>query len=84
MAWLNRDFRALTKRLSELSNRSAREVTARLMQMCTLLNLESEGEAAELWRDEGYQWRLSSTEAKQTLALRVDFRTDAINALSLG
>jgi hypothetical protein len=80
---LDRDVRALTKRLGELSSRSGRAKTARLVQMCTLLNLESEAEAEGLWHAEGYEWRLSAAEAKQVMALRVDFRPDAINALAL-
>ena len=78
---LDRDVRALAKRLGELTNRSVRERIARLTQMCTLLNLETEAESIELWSEGG--WKLTSTEAKQTLALRIEFRTDAINKLPL-
>ena len=80
---LDRDVRALTKRLGELSSRSVRERTARLTQMCTLLNLETEAEAVGMWAAEGYEWRLTAAEAKRVLALRIDFRTDVINALAL-
>ena len=77
----DRDVRALTKRLGELTSRSVRELIARLTQMCTLLNLESEAECAELWAEGG--WRVSAIEAKRVLALRVDFNTDRINYLAL-
>ena len=80
---LDREVRALAKRLGELSTRSVREKMARLTQMSTLLNLETEVEAVGLWRAEGYEWRLSALEAKQCLALRVDFRSDVINGLAL-
>ena len=46
---LDRDVRALTKRLGKLSSRSVRDKTARLAQMCTLLNLETESEAVGIW-----------------------------------
>ena len=80
---LDRDVRALTKRLGEIFNRSARRTTARLTQICTLINLETEAEAVGIWAAEGYEWRLSVAEAKQALSLRVDFRTDVINGLPL-
>ena len=80
---LDRDMRALTKRLSELITRSVRDKMARLVQMATLLNLETEMEAVELWATEGHEWRLTATEAKQVLALRADFRTEVINGLQL-
>ena len=50
--------------------------------MATLLNLETESEAVGLWSDA--TWRLTPAEAKQVLALRIDFRADTINALVLG
>lgn len=68
-------------RLSELSARSVREKLTRLTQMSTLLNLERVAELAELWSDGG--WRFSAAEARQVLALRVDFRRDAIAQLVL-
>lgn len=78
---LDREVRALGKRLSELSARSMRDKLARLTQMATLLNLEHEAELAELWGDGG--WRLSAAEARAVLALRVDFRKEAIAQLVL-
>ena len=58
-----------------------RERLARLAQMSTLLNLETEAEALELWAAGG--WRLSAAEAKQVLGLRVDFRRELIAKLPL-
>ena len=80
---LDRDVRALQSRLTELSSRSVRHQLARLSQMTTLLNLEREAELAELWREPGFGWLLSADEARQVLALRVDFRRDAIAQLAL-
>ena len=53
-----------------------------MAQMSTLLNLEREAELTELWGDGG--WQLSAAEARQVLALRVDFRKDTIAQLVLG
>ena len=78
----DRDLRALTKRLGELSSRSVREQLARLTQMCTLLNLETEAEAEEVW-ESGGGWKLSAAEAKKILALRIDFHTGKIKNLTL-
>ena len=80
---LDRDVRALQSRLTELSSRSVRHQLARLAQMTTLLNLEREAELAELWREPGFGWLLTADEARQVLALRVDFRRDAIAQLAL-
>ena len=52
-----------------------------MAQMSTLLNLEREAELTELWGDGG--WQLSAAEARQVLALRVDFRKDTIAQLVL-
>ena len=81
---LDRELRAVTKRLGELTTKSVREKLARLTQMVTLLNLETESEAAELWGGSGGGWRLSAAEVKQVLGLRVDFRKESINGLTLG
>ena len=49
--------------------------------MSTLLNLDSPSELGELWADGG--WQLTAAEARQVLALRVDFRKDTIAQLVL-
>ena len=58
-----------------------REKLTRLTQMSTLLNLEREAELTELWGEGG--WQLTAAEARQVLALRVDFRKDTIAQLVL-
>ena len=78
---LDRELRTLAKRLTELAARSVRDKLTRLTQMATLLNLERVAELAELWGDGG--WKLSAAEARQVLALRVDFRKEAIAQLAL-
>ena len=67
--------------LNRLSSSSVREKLARLSQMCTLLNLEAEAEALELWKTGS--WRISAAEAKRVLTLRADFRKDKVAALPL-
>ena len=76
-----RDVRALTGRLGALSSRSVRGHTARLTQVTALLSLEREAELAELWADGGL--RLSAAEARAILALRVEFKKEAIAAVKL-
>ena len=56
-----------------------REKLARLTQISTLLNLEAESDAVELW--EPSSWRLTAAEARQVLSLRVDFRKETVAAL---
>ena len=78
---LDRELRALAKRLSELSNRSARESLARLKDITALLNVEAESEVCGLWEEGG--WRLSAAEAMHILSLRVEFRKDVLANLNL-
>jgi len=75
----DRELRALTKRLGELSSKGVREKLTRLTQISTLLNLETESDAVELW--DPSTWRLSAAEARQVLSLRVEFRKEAIAGL---
>lgn len=78
---LDRDVRALTKRLSELITHSVREHLTRLSQMSAVLNVEAEAEAVEIQEAAG--WRLGGAEMKQLLALRVDFRSEIVEHLPL-
>jgi hypothetical protein len=78
---LERDVRALGQRLSALSSRSVREPLSRLTQMATLLSLERESELLDLWAHGSL--KLTAREARQVMALRVEFHPDAIARLPL-
>lgn len=78
---LERDVRALGQRLSALTSRSVREPLSRLTQMATLLSLEREAELVDLWAHGSL--KLSAKEARQVMALRVEFHTDTIANLPL-
>jgi hypothetical protein len=73
---LERDVRALSQRLSALSSRSVREPLSRLTQMATLLSLEREAELVDLWAHGSL--KLTAAEARQVMALRVEFHPDTI------
>lgn len=89
-------MRALVAFLSSASSTSARSAFARLSQAVALLSLEREAEALDLWAPPpaggaggaggggaGPRGRLSAAEVRQVLALRVDFRKEAIAQLQL-
>ncbi|MCL4127343.1 UNVERIFIED_CONTAM: hypothetical protein GTU68_060667 [Idotea baltica] len=77
----DREIRAIAGYLSQVSEWSVREQLARLTQMATLLNLEDLSEVAEY--STSTTWRLTPTEMKKTLQLRVDFKYEDIQRLKL-
>ncbi|KAA8492271.1 Conserved oligomeric Golgi complex subunit 4 [Porphyridium purpureum] len=82
----DRDIRALSSYFSTKTRRvSIRDVFARLSQVALLVNLEKPQEIYDLWGTNagGMTWRLTPSEVRRTLALRVDFSADTIKALKL-
>jgi hypothetical protein len=62
------------------------ECFERLGQFVGLLNSDTPEDAGEAWAEaleRGQEWRLSGDEAKKVLALRADFKRDAIDKLQL-
>ena len=58
---------------------SMREKFSRLNQIATILNLEAVSEINDFHEN----WKLTTTEMKQTLALRVDFNAEEVKKLRL-
>ncbi|KAK4748404.1 hypothetical protein SAY87_014990 [Trapa incisa] len=82
---LDRDARALVSHFSSMTQRTVRDKFARLTQMATILNLEKVSEILDFWGENSgpMTWRLTPAEVRRVLALRVDFKPEAIVALKL-
>ncbi|GLH15973.1 Conserved oligomeric Golgi complex subunit 4 [Gryllus bimaculatus] len=82
---LDKEVRALASFLTSSTSWSVRDKFARLTQMATLLNLEKVTEISDYWGSSTgpLTWRLTPSEIRQVLALRVDFRSDDIKRLKL-
>jgi len=83
---LDRDVRALSNFFASNSRRgTVRDVFARLSQIAMLVNFEKPSEVYDLWgpNSGGMTWRLTPSEVRKALALRVDFNADAVRALRL-
>ncbi|OWM68607.1 conserved oligomeric Golgi complex subunit 4 [Punica granatum] len=82
---LDRDARALVSHFSSMTQRTVRDKFARLTQMATILNLEKVSEILDFWGENSgpMTWRLTPAEVRRVLALRVDFKPEAIAALKL-
>ncbi|KAG0730329.1 Conserved oligomeric Golgi complex subunit 4 [Chionoecetes opilio] len=77
----DREVRAIVGYLSQVSEWGVREHLTRLTQMATLLNLESIAEVSEY--SSTTTWRLTPSEMRKVLQLRVDFKADEIKRLKL-
>ncbi|XP_042869293.1 conserved oligomeric Golgi complex subunit 4-like [Penaeus japonicus] len=78
---LDREVRAIVAYLSQVSEWSVREQLTRLTQMATLLNLENLAEVSEY--STTTTWRLTPSEMRKVLQLRVDFKAEEIKRLKL-
>jgi hypothetical protein len=78
---IDADVRALMGYFSGASRWAARDHFARLAQMALLLTLEKAADVSDVWI--AREWRLSATEARQVLALRVEFGPDELQRLRL-
>lgn len=77
----DREVRAIVGYLSQVSEWGVREHLTRLTQMATLLNLENLAEVSEY--SSTTTWRLTPSEMRKVLQLRVDFKADEIKRLKL-
>lgn len=77
----DREVRAIVGYLSQVSEWSVREQLTRLTQMATLLNLENLEEVSEY--SSTTTWRLTPSEMRKVLQLRVDFKAEEIKRLKL-
>ncbi|CAL1534730.1 unnamed protein product [Lymnaea stagnalis] len=81
----DKELRSLVGYLSSVTTWTVRDKFARLTQMATILNLERVSEIMDYWGQNSgpLTWRLTPTEVRQILALRIDFRSDDIKRLKL-
>ncbi|RUS75451.1 hypothetical protein EGW08_016774 [Elysia chlorotica] len=81
----DRELRALVGYMSSVTTWTVRDKFARLTQMATILNLERVSEIMDYWGQNSgpLTWRLTPTEVRQILALRIDFRNEDIKRLKL-
>ncbi|GFR59083.1 conserved oligomeric Golgi complex subunit 4 [Elysia marginata] len=81
----DKELRALVGYMSSVTTWTVRDKFARLTQMATILNLERVSEIMDYWGQNSgpLTWRLTPTEVRQILALRIDFRNDDIKRLKL-
>ncbi|KAG7154770.1 Conserved oligomeric Golgi complex subunit 4-like [Homarus americanus] len=77
----DREVRAIVGYLSQVSEWGVREQLTRLTQMATLLNLENLEEVSEY--STTTTWRLTPSEMRKVLQLRVDFKAEEIKRLKL-
>ena len=81
---LDKDVRQLQNYVGRLTERSVRDKFARLLQVATVVSLEQVTEIMQYWGDKGgMTWRLSASEVRRVLSLRLDFKPDAIAQLNL-
>ncbi|KAF4527190.1 hypothetical protein B566_EDAN006116 [Ephemera danica] len=82
---LDKEVRALAGYLTSATAVSIRDKVARLTQIATVLNLERPAEMADYWGSSAGQlaWRLTASEIRVIMALRVDFKTEDIKKLKL-
>ncbi|RMX46539.1 hypothetical protein pdam_00021707 [Pocillopora damicornis] len=81
----DKELRSLVGYLTAVTQWTIRDKFARLTQIATVLNLEKVGEIMDYWGPNSgpMTWRLTPTEVRQVLSLRVDFRSEDINRLKL-
>lgn len=81
----DKELRSLVGYLTAVTQWTIRDKFARLTQIATILNLEKVGEIMDYWGPNSgpMTWRLTPTEVRQVLSLRVDFRSEDINRLKL-
>ncbi|XP_065085132.1 conserved oligomeric Golgi complex subunit 4 [Ochlerotatus camptorhynchus] len=80
---LDQEARALASFLTGATSWSVRDKLAKLLQMATILNLESVSELPEYWDSSSATWRLTPNEVRTILALRIDFKMEDIKRLKL-
>ncbi|XP_055299578.1 conserved oligomeric Golgi complex subunit 4 [Sitodiplosis mosellana] len=82
---LDQEVRALGSYLTAATSWSVRDKMIRLTQIATLLNLEKLSEVQEYLnpgeQEDRTTWRLTTSEVRTILALRVDFKMDEIKRL---
>eukprot|EP01117_Protostelium_nocturnum_P008586 TRINITY_DN3084_c0_g1_i1.p1 TRINITY_DN3084_c0_g1~~TRINITY_DN3084_c0_g1_i1.p1 ORF type:complete len:732 (-),score=257.77 TRINITY_DN3084_c0_g1_i1:1304-3499(-) len=80
-----KELRALQGYFQGITQKTVRDKFARLTQMASLLFLEKEHEVLDFWgqNSSNVTWRLTPSEVRKVLGLRVDFSKDVIAKLKL-
>ncbi|KAI8344397.1 COG4 transport protein-domain-containing protein [Chlamydoabsidia padenii] len=81
----DKDLRSVIQYLSNMTEWFARDKFTRLNQIATLLNFEEPSEIYHCWGAKAgpVSWRLTVTEVKKVLSLRLDFDIDEVTGLTL-
>ncbi|XP_067931489.1 conserved oligomeric Golgi complex subunit 4-like isoform X2 [Watersipora subatra] len=81
----DKELRSLLGYLTNVTTWTIRDKFARLTQMATILNLEKVSEILDYWGSNSgpVTWRLTPSEVRQVLALRLDFTDHEIRQLKL-
>lgn len=82
---LDKEIRALACYLTTSTSYSIRDRFARLTQIATILNLERINEISDYWgnHDGAITWRLTPTEIRSIMSLRLDFKVEDVKRLKL-
>ncbi|GJQ85732.1 hypothetical protein Trydic_g12138 [Trypoxylus dichotomus] len=82
---LDKEVRNLAGYLTTSTSWSLRDKFARLTQIATVLNLEKVSEISDYWGDHdgALMWRLTPSELRNVMALRIDFKIEDIRRLKL-
>lgn len=81
----DKELRSLVNYLTSATTWTIRDKFARLSQISTILNLENVNEILDCWGSNSgpLTWRLTPSEVRQALTLRIDFRSEDIRKLKL-
>ncbi|KAB0804286.1 hypothetical protein PPYR_01256 [Photinus pyralis] len=82
---LDKEVRSLSGYLTSATTWSVRDKFTRLSQIATILNLEKVTEITDYWgnHDGALTWRLTPTEVRTIMGLRIDFKQEDIQRLKL-
>ncbi|KAF5297668.1 hypothetical protein FQA39_LY11999 [Lamprigera yunnana] len=82
---LDKEVRSLAGYLTSATTWSVRDKFTKLSQIATILNLERITEISDYWGDHdgALTWRLTPTEVRTIMGLRIDFKLDDIQRLKL-
>ncbi|KAK4879456.1 hypothetical protein RN001_007602 [Aquatica leii] len=82
---LDKEVRSLAGYLTSATTWSVRDKFTRLSQIATILNLERVTEINDYWgnHDGALTWRLTPTEVRTIMNLRIDFKLEDIQRLKL-
>ncbi|EFA82174.1 oligomeric Golgi complex component [Heterostelium album PN500] len=80
-----KDIRAVSNFFTKICRSTIRDKFSKLNQIISFLTLEKLGEVEEFWSENSSMssWKLSPTEVKKILSVRIDFNPEAISRIKL-